>query len=181
GCKPRNREVRANRRAGRRRLCLPRRRGRAARAGVAEQRGDVVAHLGEGVATQLPSLIEVVEPIEAGALVADGEFGDVVLDAEAGHQRATGAAQVVRGEKVTPAARCMAVTDFPQPLKARPVFSEAKTSVLTVAGWDGDKRKKGKRQSRVSKLPEPETAADYVQNAAPRLVKVAAITGISFA
>jgi hypothetical protein len=27
--------------------------------------------------------------------VADGEFGDVVLDAEAGHQRATGAAQVV--------------------------------------------------------------------------------------
>jgi hypothetical protein len=58
----------------------------------------VVAHLGKGLAAQLPSLIEVVEPIEAGALVADGEFGDVVLDAEAGHQRTTGAAQVVRGE-----------------------------------------------------------------------------------
>lgn len=70
----------------------------AFRGGEAEERGDVVAHLGEGVATQLPSLIEVVEPIEAGALVADGEFGDVVLDAEAAHQRAAGPAQVVRGE-----------------------------------------------------------------------------------
>ena len=31
------------------------------------------------------------------------------------------------GVKMTPAARCRAVTDFPQPLKARPVFSDAKT------------------------------------------------------
>ena len=58
----------------------------------------MVAHLGEVLAAQLPSLIEVVEPIEAGALVSDGEFGDVMLNADAGHQRATGAAQVVRGE-----------------------------------------------------------------------------------
>jgi hypothetical protein len=79
---------------------------------------DVVAHAREGIAAQLPRLVEVVEPIEAGALVADGDFGDVVLDAEAGHQRATGAAQVVRGEGH--ATRCRAVTDFPQPLKAGP-------------------------------------------------------------
>ena len=31
-------------------------------------------------------------PIEAGALVADGEFGDIGLDAEAAHQCAAGAA-----------------------------------------------------------------------------------------
>src|SRR5262249_28251563 len=43
----------------------------AFRVGEAEKRGDVVAHLGEGVAAQLPRLIELVEPIEAGALVAD--------------------------------------------------------------------------------------------------------------
>jgi hypothetical protein len=30
-------------------------------------------------------------------------------------------------------------------------------------------------------MPEPEASADYVQNAAPRLIKVAAITAISFA
>ena len=33
----------------------------------------------------------------------------------------------------------------------------------------------------MSEPPEPEKAADYVQNAAPRLVKVAAVTVISFA
>jgi hypothetical protein len=36
--------------------------------------------------------------------------------------------------KVMLVARSRAVTGFPQPLKARPVFSEAKTSVLVVAG-----------------------------------------------
>jgi hypothetical protein len=45
-----------------------------------------------------------------------------------------------------------------------------------------DQQKKRKRHSRgVNELPEPEASADYVQDAAPRLVKVAAITAISFA
>ena len=43
----------------------------AFRGGEAEERGDVVAHLGEGVAAQLPRLVEVVEPLEADPLVAD--------------------------------------------------------------------------------------------------------------
>ena len=46
----------------------------AFRAGVAEELGDVVAHLGEGLAAQSPSLVEVVEPLDAGALVADGKL-----------------------------------------------------------------------------------------------------------
>jgi len=45
---------------------------------------DVVGHLGEGLAAQLPRLVEIVEPVEPRTLVADGEFGDIGLDAEAG-------------------------------------------------------------------------------------------------
>jgi hypothetical protein len=45
-----------------------------------------------------------------------------------------------------------------------------------------DKQKKHKRHSRqVAELPGPEASADYVQEVTPRLVKVAAITAISFA
>jgi hypothetical protein len=40
----------------------------------------------------------VIEPLEAEPLVADGKLGDLGLDAEAAHQRAAGAAQVVWGE-----------------------------------------------------------------------------------
>jgi len=58
----------------------------------------VVGDLGEGRATEVPGLIKVIEAGEAGALMADGEFGDVLGDAELGHQRAAGPAQVVGRE-----------------------------------------------------------------------------------
>lgn len=51
--------------------------------GAAEQRGNVVRHLGEGLAAQLPRLVEVIAPLQSGALMADGQFADVVRDAEA--------------------------------------------------------------------------------------------------
>src|SRR6516164_10818401 len=66
--------------------------------GAAEEPDDVVGDLGEGRATEVPGLIKVIEAGEAGALMADGEFGDVLGDAELGHQRAAGPAQVVGRE-----------------------------------------------------------------------------------
>jgi hypothetical protein len=38
----------------------------------AEELDDVIGHLGKAVAAELPRLIEVIEPVETGALVADG-------------------------------------------------------------------------------------------------------------
>jgi hypothetical protein len=70
----------------------------AFRAGVAEERGDVVAHLGEGLAAELPGLVEVIDQFEAGAPAADGKLGNLRSDADLAHQRAAGAAQVVRRE-----------------------------------------------------------------------------------
>src|SRR5262249_31129054 len=99
----------------------------------ADKGRDVSAHLGEGVAAQSPSLIEVIEPIEASALVADGEFGDAGLDAEAAHQRARGAGQVVRGEGDASGA-LQGGDRLPPAVEGARVFSEAKTSVLTVVG-----------------------------------------------
>ena len=49
----------------------------AFRAGAAEKLGDVLAHLVEGVAAELPRLIEVVDPFEADPLVADGKLGNL--------------------------------------------------------------------------------------------------------
>jgi hypothetical protein len=48
----------------------------AFRAGATEERGDVVAHLGGGLAAQWPRLIEIVDPFEADPLVADGKLGE---------------------------------------------------------------------------------------------------------
>jgi hypothetical protein len=56
---------------------------------------DLRAHAREGMAAALPGLILVVAGDEIGADVANGKLGDVLGDAEARHQRARGAAQVV--------------------------------------------------------------------------------------
>jgi hypothetical protein len=63
-----------------------------------EQGDDMVADLGESIASQVPQFGEVVLPAQALAGVADRQFGHVVVDAAVCHQRAHGAAQVVQAE-----------------------------------------------------------------------------------
>jgi hypothetical protein len=67
-------------------------------AARADQRRNVRGHAREGVAAAFPGLVLVVAGDEVGADVADGELGDVLGHAQARHQRARGAAQIVQAE-----------------------------------------------------------------------------------
>jgi len=75
----------------------PQRNHRGAFAG-ADQGRDVVAHTREGIAAALPRRVFVVARDQIGADVADGELGKILGDAQAAHERARGAAQIVQAE-----------------------------------------------------------------------------------
>ena len=71
---------------------------------------DVVAHLGEGVAATLPSFVLIITRDQVGADVADGEFGDVLANAEPRHQGERGAAQMPDFSKARSQQTCRSIS-----------------------------------------------------------------------
>jgi len=75
----------------------------------------VLAHARERIGAALPRLILVVARDQIDADVADGQLRDVLGDAQAAHERARGAAQIVQTE--IDAARLPQVGDPPRPAR----------------------------------------------------------------